>query len=142
MQLPELLVDILFRGPAGNGLDPAYTGGDGAFMADGKEAQFTGRSHVRTAAKLDGKRRIDDNHTDLVAIFLTEEGHGAELKGFLLLHFLYDNGYVLADLFIDETVNGVDLFVRHFCKVRKVEAQLLFVDEGSFLCDMCPQYFP
>src|SRR6185437_10130617 len=133
-----LLLNVLERAFAGDGLDAANPRRDAAFRNDLEEPDVAGARNVRAAAQL--ARAADVEDADLVAVFFAEEHHGAVLLRPRDRHRARGNRCVVEDFRIDDCLDAPDLLVGERRTVREVEARLVGIDERSLLLPVCAQY--
>ena len=129
---------VVERDGTGDRLDAADAGGDAALARDLEEADITGARHVRAAAQL--ARAADVEHAHLVAVFLAEEHHRAELLRLRDRHHARARRLVAQHLGVDEAFDAADLLRRHRRAVAEVEARLVLVDERALLLHVRPQH--
>src|SRR5690606_22859326 len=127
--------DAVERGAAGEGLDTADAGGDGAFGRDHERPDLTGAGDVGAAAELLAEvADLDD--ADLFSVLLAEEGHGAALEGRLLVH---DGGLdrsVDRNLVVHDAHDGLQLLGLDRLYRGEVEAEAVGRDERTGLADI------
>src|SRR6185312_10575655 len=144
-----LLLDVSLGRGAGQRLDAAHAGGDGALRDDLEEADIAGAADMRAAAQLDreGLERMavhvglgahgDDAH--LVAVFLAEERQRAGLDRLLRRHEPRRHLAVLADAVVDLALDDADVLAREGARLAEIEAQPVGRHERALLRHMLAQ---
>ncbi len=95
---------------------------------------------MRTSAELDGKPFAHGQHAHLIAILLAKQRHCATRPRTVHIGQLGLHRRVGADLFVDQSCNRAQLLVCQRLEMRKVETQMLCIDERSLLHHMCAQH--
>jgi len=124
---------------AGEGLDAAHATRHAALADDHQEADLRRVAHVRAAAQLHGLAG-HVHHAHHVAVLLAEQRHGAAGLGFVDGHDLGGHRAVLADLFVDDGLDALELLGLDGLEVAEVESQALVVDQGALLMDVIAQH--
>ena len=135
LQLVECFLHLL----TGDGLDAADTGSDAALAHNLEHPDLTRSLHVAAAAELHALPEL--HHAHVVAVFLAEEGDGAELLGLLDGDVaMVLQGDVLADAGIDDALHLAQLLGCHLLEVAEVKAQAFGRNERAFLLYMCAKH--
>ena len=77
---------------------------------------------MRATTKLD-RKVAELQHTNLIAVFFTEQRHRATVDGIVVTHDLRFSQRVQTNLFIDQGLDLSNLLSRQRFVMRKVEAQ-------------------
>ncbi|EGY00849.1 hypothetical protein AZA_84542 [Nitrospirillum viridazoti Y2] len=145
-QAALLPFQVLERAPAGQRLDTAHAGGDGALRHDLEQADVTGAAHMGAAAQLHGvltaqafvlPAHADD--ADLVAVLLPEQRHGALLDGLGRGHQAGDDLAVAQDAGVHCRLDHAHVVIRQRRRLADVEAQALRRHQRALLRDMLAQ---
>ena len=141
LQCRTLMLRPLDGARAGDRFDPAHAGRDAAFGDDGEEADVAGGRDVCAAAKLQAEVR-DAHDADLVAVFLSEQRHRAGGDRLLRGADLRLHGSVSADLFVDDSLDPIDLVPRERLEVGEIESQPVGRHERAGLLRVRAQHLP
>src|SRR5690606_11455355 len=139
-QLLFRFVDPVQRRLAGNSLDASHAGGDAAFGGDAEQADIAGTLDVGPPAEFNGEAAAHGQDANLVAVFLTEQRHGALGLGGLDVGDFDFHRRVGADLVIDDALQLPQLLGADGFEVAEVETQALTVDQRALLLHMLAQH--
>ena len=117
---------------AGHGFDPPHTSGDAALGDDREEADVAGGGDMGAATQLHAEAGHADD-ANRVAVFFTEERHGAGCDRLLRRPHVRLDRRVAYDLLVDDPLDPLELFARDRLKVDEIEAQPVRGDERTFL---------
>ena len=121
----------MFEGAdAGDGFDPAHSGGHGLLAYDFQHADIAHALDVRTAAQFlrveaAGRAGIGNGHHADVrfGIFVAKEGQRAGVQRLLERGHAGFDLRIQADFVVHLLLDVAQLFGTYVCEVRKVEAQ-------------------
>ena len=101
---------------------------------------------MRSATKLDGIigvwRSAHREHSNLVAIFLAEQRHGARGDRFVGSHQARSDCLVAANLRIHVSFHLLDFLPGQRFRVREIEPEVVRSDQASLLGDMGAETMP
>ncbi len=86
-----------------------------------------------TATEFDREAVAEIQDAYLVFVLLAEQGNGARGHGIVVLHMLDVGRRILANLFVDEVLDLLQLLHRYRLVMRKVEPQPVGCDQRTFL---------
>ena len=132
LEQPEALLGERLGGLAGDGLDTAHAGADGALAGDDEAADLAGGAAVRAAAELVAVA-LDADGAHGLAVLLVEEGVGAGIHGLGHGHVLRRDRAILADDAAHLVLDGVALLGRQAPIGGVVEAQVVGCDQRAGL---------
>src|SRR5439155_4873374 len=102
------LADVLERGAARHGLEPADARGHRALLGHLEEADLSRGVEMGPAAQLRGEL-ADPDDPDAPAVLLAEEGHGPQAEGLVEVRLERIDGEVLAHHLVDEALDPLEL---------------------------------
>ena len=123
---------------AGDRFDTADTGTDAPFADETEGTEFAGIPYMAAAAEFLAESRNGDNPYD-VAVFFTEQGHGAGFFCFFQRHFRNIhiggfNDFIIHDLFHRSHLFGAERF-----RPGEIETELVRKNQGTGLVDLVAQ---
>ena len=107
---------------SGQRLNTPHAGSHACLGYDFKQGDLAGVGHMGSAAKLLGEL-AHGNHPDLLAVFLTEQRHGAGFFCFLNSHHLGNHRKRRLDLLVYQSLHLLDFLCRHGLEMGEVKAQ-------------------
>src|SRR5690606_25018951 len=119
-----MFTDHLLGTSSSNRFNPSYPCCNRRFRKNLEETDLSCCCNVCTTAQLLGIGIVKSDHTDMVAILLSEKSSNPRINRFLernITFFLQRN--ILADLCIHNVLNLFDLLISQLREVREVKTQ-------------------
>ena len=132
-------LQVAERVDAGDGLDAPHARRHSRLGNDLEQADVAAALHMGAAAEL--AAGADVEHAHLVAVFLAEQHHRAELLRFFDRQHARDGGGVGKNLGVHQRLDLFDVLRRHRRAVGKVETRALGVHERALLLHVRAQHF-